>query len=58
MKSTRQLGILDSPEMQPRGAPSDIRQLISQRFGPLADRAKALYGVCGAPHLLAGCLIR
>lgn len=38
----------DSQEMQPRGAVSDIRELISQRYGPLADRARALYGVSGA----------
>jgi para-nitrobenzyl esterase len=38
----------NSQEMQPRGAPGDIRQMISQRYGPLADRALALYGVDGA----------
>jgi hypothetical protein len=27
----------NSQEMQPRGAPGDIRQMISQRYGPLAD---------------------
>ena len=35
----------NSQEMQPRGAPGDIRQMISQRYGPLADRALAAYGV-------------
>jgi hypothetical protein len=34
--------------MQPRGAPGDIRQMISQRYGPLAGRALAAYGVNGA----------
>ncbi len=38
----------NSQEMQPRGAPGDIRQMISQRYGPLADRALAAYGVDGA----------
>jgi len=38
----------NSQEMQPRGAPGDIRQMISQRYGPLADRALAAYGVSGA----------
>jgi para-nitrobenzyl esterase len=38
----------NSQEMQPGGTPGEIRQLISQRYGPLADRAKALYGVSGA----------
>ena len=38
----------NSQEMQPRGAPGDIRQMISQRYGPLADRALELYGVSGA----------
>ena len=44
----------NSQEMQgamgPRGArtPSDPRQLISERYGPLADRALALYGLNGA----------
>ena len=38
----------NSQEMQPRGAPGDIRQMISQRYGPLADRAQAAYGVNGA----------
>ena len=38
----------NSQEMQPRGAQNDIRQMISQRYGPLADRALALYGVSGA----------
>ena len=37
----------NSQEMQPRGAPGDIRQMISQRYGPLADHALALYGVNG-----------
>jgi para-nitrobenzyl esterase len=37
----------NSQEMQPRGTPGDIRQTIAQRYGPLADRAKALYGVSG-----------
>jgi para-nitrobenzyl esterase len=35
----------NSQEMQPRGAPGDIRQMIAQRYGPLADRALAAYGV-------------
>ena len=35
----------NSQEMQPRGASDDIRQMISQRYGPLADRALAAYGV-------------
>jgi para-nitrobenzyl esterase len=38
----------NSQEMQPRGAPGDIRQMITQRYGPLADRALAAYGVNGA----------
>ena len=38
----------NSQEMQPRGAPGDIRQMISQRYGPLADRALAAYGFNGA----------
>jgi para-nitrobenzyl esterase len=38
----------NSQEMQPRGAPGDIRQMISQRYGPLADWALAAYGVNGA----------
>ncbi len=38
----------NSQEMQPRGASGDIRELISQRYGPLADRALAAYGVNGA----------
>ncbi|HSP69286.1 MAG TPA: carboxylesterase family protein [Bryobacteraceae bacterium] len=38
----------NSQEMQPRGAPGDIRQMISQRYGPLADRALAAYGVTSA----------
>jgi hypothetical protein len=38
----------NSQEMQPSGAPGDIRQMISQRYGPLADRALAVYGVNGA----------
>ncbi|HEY4363062.1 MAG TPA: carboxylesterase family protein [Bryobacteraceae bacterium] len=37
----------NSQEMQPRGAPGDIRQMISQRYGPLADRALAAYGLNG-----------
>jgi para-nitrobenzyl esterase len=38
----------NSQEMQPRGTPGDVRPMIEQRYGPLADRAKALYGVSGA----------
>ena len=38
----------NSQEMQPRGAPGDIRQTISQRYGPLAARALELYGLTGA----------
>ena len=38
----------NSQEMQPRGTPGDIRQTIAQRYGPLADPAKAAYGVSGA----------
>jgi len=38
----------NSQEMPPRGAPGDIRQMISQRYGPLSDRALAAYGVNGA----------
>jgi len=38
----------NSQAMQRRGAPGDIRQMISQRYGPLADRALAAYGVNGA----------
>jgi para-nitrobenzyl esterase len=38
----------NSQEMQPRGAPRDIREMISERYGPLADRALAAYGVNGA----------
>jgi len=38
----------DSQEMQPRDATRDIRELISERYGPLADRALAAYGVNGA----------
>lgn len=38
----------NSQEMQPRGEPGDIRQMISQRYGPLADRALAAYGLNGA----------
>ena len=38
----------NSQEMQPRGAAGDIRHMISQRYGPLADRALAAYGVNGA----------
>jgi para-nitrobenzyl esterase len=37
----------NSQEMQPRGTPGDIRQTISQRYGPLADRALAAYGLNG-----------
>ncbi len=37
----------NSQEMQPRGAPRDIREMISERYGPLADRALAAYGVNG-----------
>ncbi|HTR36734.1 MAG TPA: carboxylesterase family protein [Bryobacteraceae bacterium] len=37
----------DSQEMQPRGASRDIRELIPERYGPLADRALAAYGVNG-----------
>ncbi len=37
----------NSQEMQPRGTPGDIRQLIAQRYGPLTDRALAAYGVNG-----------
>ena len=37
----------NSQEMQPRGTPGDIRQMIAQRYGPLADRALAAYGVSG-----------
>jgi para-nitrobenzyl esterase len=37
----------NSQEMQPRGTPGDIRQMISQRYGPLADRALAAYGLNG-----------
>jgi para-nitrobenzyl esterase len=38
----------NSQEMQPRGAPRDIREMISERYGPLADRALAAYGLNGA----------
>ncbi len=38
----------NSQEMQPRGGPGDIRQMISQRYGPLADHALAAYGLSGA----------
>jgi len=38
----------NSQEMQPRGESGDIRQMISQRYGPLADRALAAYGLNGA----------
>ena len=31
-----------------RRRPRDIRQMISQRYGPLADRALAAYGLNGA----------
>lgn len=37
----------NSQEMQPRGTPGEIRQMISQRYGPLADRALAAYGLSG-----------
>jgi len=37
----------NSQEMQPRGAPGDIREMIAQRYGPLADRALAAYGLNG-----------
>ena len=37
----------NSQEMQPRGTPGDIREMIAQRYGPLADRALAAYGVSG-----------
>jgi para-nitrobenzyl esterase len=37
----------NSQEMQPRGTPGDIRQMISQRYGPLAERALAAYGLNG-----------
>jgi len=38
----------NSQEMQPRGTPGDVREMITERYGPLADRAKAVYGVSGA----------
>jgi para-nitrobenzyl esterase len=38
----------NSQEMQPRGGSGDIRQMISQRYGPFADRALAAYGLSGA----------
>lgn len=38
----------NSQEMQPRGTPGDIRQMISERYGPLSQRALAAYGVSGA----------
>jgi para-nitrobenzyl esterase len=38
----------NSQEMQPRGTPGDIRQMVTQRYGPLADRALAAYGLNGA----------
>jgi len=38
----------NSQEMQPRGTPGDVRQMIAQRYGPLTDRALAAYGVSGA----------
>jgi para-nitrobenzyl esterase len=38
----------NSQEMQPRGTPEDVRQMISERYGPLAERALAAYGVSGA----------
>jgi para-nitrobenzyl esterase len=38
----------NSQEMQPRGATGDIRQMVTQRYGPLADRALAAYGLNGA----------
>ena len=34
----------NSQEMQPRGEPGDVRKLIADAYGPLADRALALYG--------------
>ena len=37
----------NSQEMQPRGAARDIRELISERYGPLAERALAAYGING-----------
>jgi para-nitrobenzyl esterase len=37
----------NSQEMQPRSAPRNIRELISERYGPLADRALAAYGLNG-----------
>ena len=37
----------NSQEMQPRGTPGDIRLMISERYGPLAERALAAYGVSG-----------
>lgn len=38
----------NSQEMQPRGTPGDIREMVSQRYGPLADRALAAYGLNGS----------
>jgi len=38
----------NSQEMAPRGATTDIREMISQRYGPLAERALAAYGLNGA----------
>jgi para-nitrobenzyl esterase len=38
----------NSQEMQPRGTPGDIRQMLSERYGPLAQRALTAYGVSGA----------
>jgi para-nitrobenzyl esterase len=37
----------NSQEMQPRGTPGDVRPMISERYGPLAQRALAAYGVSG-----------
>ena len=37
----------NSQEMQPRGEPVAIRQQITQSYGPLADRAMAVYGLNG-----------
>ena len=38
----------NSQEIQPRGTPRDIREMISERYGPLAERALAAYGLNGA----------
>jgi para-nitrobenzyl esterase len=40
----------NSQEMQPRGTPGDVRQSITQRYGPLADRALMAYRVNGAAN--------